>query len=264
MSNSPFTGPSPKEIPLANAPLVCVVAQVKFPPVMSIANPIKIGEFQEHIREVYPLLEQETVHQIAVNPESAQPNITQETVWRFFDSEKRWRVSLGTSFISIETKAYVSREDFVTQYQYALLAVEKVFKPSEASRLGLRYIDQVSGTHLDNIKDMIHPYVLGFSAHDEITTARQHCISEGLFSTDEGQVQTRWGFLPPKATLDANVMQPLNEPSWFLDIDMFATECGSFSAEALANRSRDFSKRVYSVFRWMVTDKFLAAYGGTP
>ena len=48
----PMSGPSPAEVPLPQAPLVRVIAQVRFPTILSIRNPDQVAAFQETVRSV--------------------------------------------------------------------------------------------------------------------------------------------------------------------------------------------------------------------
>ena len=51
----PFTDPPPVEVPLVNAPLVRVIAQLRFPLVAAIEQRDFIAPFQEAIRSSYPV-----------------------------------------------------------------------------------------------------------------------------------------------------------------------------------------------------------------
>jgi uncharacterized protein (TIGR04255 family) len=63
-------------------------------------------------------------------------------------------------------------------------------------------------------------------------------------------------------TVDATVMQPTEEESWIIDLDLSETSETPFDPEALIARVRTYAERIYTVFRWMVTDEFLREYGG--
>lgn len=51
---NPFGAPGPDEVPLERAPLVRVIAQLRFPPIVSLGRADFIGPFQEAIRSRYP------------------------------------------------------------------------------------------------------------------------------------------------------------------------------------------------------------------
>ena len=56
---NPLTAQPPEEVPLKDAPLIRVIAQVRFPPILSIEKKDFVGSFQEAIREKYPILQHE-------------------------------------------------------------------------------------------------------------------------------------------------------------------------------------------------------------
>ena len=58
-TETPLKGPPPAEVPLENAPLVRVIAQVRYPLIASLENSSFIGPFQEAIRDDYPTLRPE-------------------------------------------------------------------------------------------------------------------------------------------------------------------------------------------------------------
>jgi uncharacterized protein (TIGR04255 family) len=72
----------------------------------------------------------------------------------------------------------------------------------------------------------------------------------------------RWGRLPEKATIDPGAIEPIPEPSWILDIDMFSTKRNQLDPKQLVEDARVYSERIYTFFRWVVEDEFLKQYGG--
>jgi uncharacterized protein (TIGR04255 family) len=81
---------------------------------------------------------------------------------------------------------------------------------------------------------------------------------------DAGHVTTRWGLVPPRGTVDPGAVDPIDEKSWLLDVDAFRAGPQTLDVEALVDQTRRFAERIYSVFRWAVTDEFLRRYGGRP
>src|SRR5690348_14768300 len=80
----PLSGGSPAEVPLPRAPLVLVVAQVRFPTILAIRNADRVAAFQEAIRRTYPILRQERVAQLvfAVPGGPTAPAISESLIWR--------------------------------------------------------------------------------------------------------------------------------------------------------------------------------------
>ena len=74
----------------------------------------------------------------------------------------------------------------------------------------------------------------------------------------------RWGRLPPGATVDPAAIEPVEEKSWILDLDMFSAASMPFTVDPVVDEVRRYAERIYAIFRWAVTDDFLVRYGGKP
>lgn len=259
------------EVPLPQAPLVRVIAQARFPPILTIRDPDKVAVFQEALRDTYPNLSQDQVHSIELGG-GQTPNVSQGLVWRLADRERgpHWRVSLGVDFVALETSSYDNRDDFLDRLQAVLSAVEEAFKPASANRLGLRYIDRLTDEAVDRIAELVHPDVLGIirrqgNPHPALGESVIHLMTEAQFLAHDGaRVQGRWGQLPANATYDPDALEPVGNRSWVLDLDMFTTESQPFTSEKLLTTATGFAKCLYWLFRQMVTEEFLRFYGGRP
>ena len=264
---TPLCAECPKEVPLRNAPLVRVIAQVRFPPILSIQKADGVADFQEKLRAAYPHLQRDEVRNIEIGPRR-EPNISEAVIWRLADGPDpaTWRVSLGMDFVALETSMYSSRSEFLDRLGTVLASVEACFEPAEAQRLGLRYIDRLVGEAVRRIGELVQPSVLGIltpdgGSLDGLRTATAHLMTQSQFVAVEGAIQGRWGNLPPNATYDPDALQPVGEPSWVLDLDMFS-QALPFESDELVEIAEGFAKRIYSVFRLMVTGEFLRYYGG--
>jgi uncharacterized protein (TIGR04255 family) len=71
----------------------------------------------------------------------------------------------------------------------------------------------------------------------------------------------RWGLLPERATVDPAAVEPIDEQSWLLDLDAFQTKTHAFNVDATVAQARGFGERIYSLFRWAVTDELLRRSG---
>ena len=264
----PLSGPPPKEVPLPRAPLARVIAQVAFPDILAIRNPDKVAVFQEAIRATYPILKQERINEILIQP-TAAPEVRAGLVWRFQDREEepKWRASLSVGYVALETTAYLSRSDFLDRLRGIVASAESAFKPAEVKRLGIRHINRLTDDAVDRIATLIQPKVLGIIRPDNeppvsLRGAIMHLLTEAQLLAEEGQIQARWGSLPANATIDPAALEPIGKPSWVIDLDMFTTTPQPFVSDTVHVTSVRFAERIYSVFREMVTDEFLRFYGG--
>jgi uncharacterized protein (TIGR04255 family) len=259
---NPLTASTPEEIPLQNAPLVRVIAQVRFPLITSIEKQDFIASFQEAIRKTYPILRSERMHGVIFNSQGASP-AQSNTIWRFHDKEDKWRVSLASDFAALETVAYSSRHDFLQRLQHVLSALETEIDPLNVDRLGLRYIDRIEKIDNQDLKMLVRPELAGIAA-TEIGKFALQSLSETmfLFPDSKEKLMARWGQLPPKTTIDPATIEPIDDSSWILDLDMFREESRTFETQTLIKDTQYFAERIYTFFRWAVTDDFLRRYGG--
>jgi uncharacterized protein (TIGR04255 family) len=260
--NNPLIASPPEEVPLKDAPIVRVIAQVRFPPILSIKESSFVASFQEAIRDKFPVLRPEQSHGFILGShgfESAEPSM----IWRFMDIDGNWRVSLTPDFVSLETTSYLSRSDFLDRLEGILSAVDAHIKPQVIERLGLRYIDQLKGEDLTQLSNLIRPEISGVLATEFDGNVLQS-INESLFKIPEknSQMLARWGRLPPNVTIDPSAIEAIAESSWILDTDIFNQESRMFNVELILQETRQFSERIYTFFRWAVTDEFLERFGG--
>ena len=249
-------------MPLDSAPLVRVIAQIRFPVIASIEKRDFIASFQESIRDAYPILRQEQTQGLVMGPQgiAASPG---EVIWRFHELDGAWRVSLAPGFVALETTKYTSRNDFLERLAVITETFREHIGTKVIDRIGIRYIDRIEGDAAERVQELVQPEVLGALATPAGKHAR-HSISESVFqlAAENAQLKARWGCIPPNGTVDPAALEPVETRSWILDLDMFRAEQEKFDPVALLKSARAFTERIYTVFRWAVTDEFLREFGG--
>lgn len=258
----PFGASGPAEVPLRQAPLVRVVAQLRFPPIVSVGKAEFVAPFQEALRRRYPILRPESGFVPILGPMMGLPPPSSGVVWRFHDKADGWRVSLSSDFVALDATAYEDREDFFQRFEEVLVALQELTQLSVYERLGVRYINRVRGAELEKLSAMVRPEVVGIAASS--ISGLGHTICESLFQTDDAGLNARWGRLPPNLTTDPISIEPIPEPSWILDLDMFRQRQKDFDTKSILEDGRSFARTIHDFFRWCVNDEFLKAYGGTP
>ncbi|WP_428277731.1 TIGR04255 family protein [Candidatus Palauibacter sp.] len=266
-ADMPLTGPPPPEVPLADPPLVRVIAQVRFPLVASVEKRGFIASFQEAVREFYPVLRPEEERSVVLGAQGVV-DTRSNTLWRFNEARGAWRVTLAPEFLALETTKYSSRENFMERLRLILEALKEHVDPQVLDRLGVRYIDRVSGKNLSALPQLVRPEVAGVLV-SPLAARAQRAISENVFILPDnaGQITARWGLLAPQSTTDPGALDAINEPSWILDTDAFQSfQAGSrqLEVDSVVEQARGFAERIYSIFRWAVSDEFLRRYGGEP
>ena len=162
-TETPLKGPPPAEVPLDNAPLVRVIAQVRYPLIASVESRRFIGPFQESIRNDYPVLRPEDSRSVVLGPKGAVTTRS-DVSWRFSDAPQTWRVTLAPDFLALETWQYTSRADFFNRFRRVLTELHVHVTPRMVDRLGVRYIDRILGDNLRALPQLVRPEVAGILA----------------------------------------------------------------------------------------------------
>jgi uncharacterized protein (TIGR04255 family) len=257
----PFVG-EVQEVPLARAPLVKVLCQVRFPRPLGFSQET-IDAARTLLASSYPVLREknETVVIFSEDGVSQQPE--GKKLWTMSDVAEDWQVILSDKFVALETRRYTSRAEFIERLGELLKAVQNSYSPPVYDRIGVRYVNRIDDpSDLELLPKLVQPVALsGLTVPLGDETEIVHSITDTLFKDGGVNVQARWGWLPGGATIDAGTPAPPNE-HWILDIDVYSAGTGPFVAEELAGQANDFAAKSYRLFRWVVTEDFIAHFGG--
>ena len=260
-TENPFVGPIPSSVQLPNAPLTAALIQIRFPDVHSIDKADFIAEFQECIRADYPLNHADHITGFELMKDNVKQ--TTEKNWRFLDKKKKWRLTLATNFIALETSAYKSHQDFIHRIVAVVNALSETIKPGVMTRIGVRYVNRIHSSQLKDITRFVRPEILGIYIKDYRSQFTQ-TLNQVNVTTDVGSMMSRWGYMPANQTHDLDLMPQIEKPSWFLDIDVFNNfaESQTFEVNEIEARAKKLAKRAYGFFRWTVSTEFLEDCGG--
>lgn len=260
-SVNPLTDSPPTEVPLTNAPLVRVIAQVKFSEVLGVENPEFVARFQDAICRTYGILSRETGVSLG-GPLPGMPLQHPTTHWRFADKAAnwQWRVSLTSQFVTLEVVRYTSRQEFFDRLETLLEAVELHVKPAMVIRLGVRYINRITGQELEDARLLVRPEIAGVVGTN-MASAVTLSVSETVFAIGDQRMTARWGMLPANMTVDPSAIEPINERCFLLDLDVFDENPAPFDAHEVALKGKQFAQRSYTFFRWAMTNEFLRRFG---
>jgi uncharacterized protein (TIGR04255 family) len=261
---TPFGEEEVEEVHLPRAPLVRALAQVRFPKMLSLATEAGVGEVQEALRHAYPILNQEKTMGVLITPNGVAPSPQEtEAVWRLQSKDSTWTVSLGTTFVALDTNAYVSRDDFCCRLEEVLQVIARTVEPVVAERVGLRYTDRLDEPEqLRSLQELVRPEILGgYAVALPEGVSLGHTLCESSYTLEGGQLIARWGVLPAGAVIDPGV-PPVSRQSWILDLDVFRVARVDFDVAELDATIRRFADQAYRFFRWAVTDDLLRRAGG--
>ena len=131
----------------ANPPLKAMLGQVRFPPVLRIADPASLASFQEAVRHQFPTFRQEQQLTLMMGAQGPQvPSL--QNAYRFVADDGAWNILLTPDAVTLEADVaagYTSYEGFVEQFRLVWEAILANFTPDRVARQGLRYVDHIEG-----------------------------------------------------------------------------------------------------------------------
>lgn len=249
----PLNFPDQPDIRLENPPLAEVVCQVRFPPLLRIANEDP-AEFQEHIRSEFPQIGVEHGFLLkipgpgALGSPAAEP---QSKIFRFLTPDSQTAISLAPDFYALSTKDYKDWDDFARYLALAHEAIQQVYSPAYATRIGLRYINRFSRSNtgcqtLLELLDILRPELTA-QAHNDIWG---HALEMNCRLVLSGE--------PGKLTLGTSYGHEGEEPVFVLDLDYFEED--RLEMQDLVSRVTSYNSILYRAFRWSIQDDKLSLF----
>lgn len=142
---------------LRRSPLVHVLAQVRFGPILKLAE--YVPDLQERFRRLgYPLYEEASIRQLL--PGTSEKSLSR---WSFVVKEKTDAVLMSPAFFVLETSHYTRFETFLHALHAALGAFREEVGETVVSRIGLRYVDAIRPDEAEDLGSYVRPGLLGFS-----------------------------------------------------------------------------------------------------
>lgn len=122
-------------------PLLLVLAQARFRPILKLSA--RVSDFQELVRASFPefgIVEQRTI-EMRTHPESSA-QVFEEPLFEF-TSPSGHALRLSPRSLTLQTRAYTTREDFVDHFGRGLAALREVAGHVALHRLGMRFVNGV-------------------------------------------------------------------------------------------------------------------------
>jgi uncharacterized protein (TIGR04255 family) len=236
------------------APLVEVIAQLRYPPILAIQASPPVA-FQERIRDVFPLVQQESGLSLPAGLEL--PGQISQIIganagmsYKFLTEDNAESVTLTRDFLAYSTKKYRLWENFKETLHGPLAALVEIYRPSFYTRIGLRYIDAINreflGISQTKFSELFEPPILGelsVSAFEEnVETLIKRIVVK--LPNGTGSVQLQHGL--------GNIVEHPGV-SYMIDFDFYRSEKTEVAnAEQILEQFHDFAGRA---FRWCITKR---------
>lgn len=245
---------------LHNTPLALVVAQVRFPPVLSIQTDDRsLAHFQDLIRDRYPFVFIGQQIGLNVGPQGIEQQQPPGRIYQFADAKREWAVSLAADSVALEARHYTTYDDFSPRIMSLIAAVKEVYRVSERTRLGLRYINEIRHPDASTVADwmpLLRHELLGLAARREIAPSIKSTVQELSLNLQRGGLTIRHGYVPQGTTVAPFPgEQILNAgPFYLLDFDTFDEQSQALDDFTLDELLRSYNHTMFQLFRWLVQD----------
>ena len=264
----PFATEAVPEIDLSASPISAAIMQIRFPAeVSAIRTALLDGRLTSALEDSYPYMQKQQelnlMIQVGQQPMAEPvPERTDTTNWAMYSEDRRWTINLTSQFIAITTTDYRSRSEFIDRVRDVIEGIQSKVKAPAASRIGMRYLNQVYGSDLYEWVGKLRPATAGILSelNGEQSEGVGVSLSEIRFQwNDAAGMQARWGIIPAAAVLDV-AMKTVPEASWILDIDTFNEESIEFNSTSVTQQTEVLSSRAYRFFRWAVPPEALRRF----
>ena len=252
--------PTYDPVVFASPPLEEVVCQLQFAPILRITTAAP-AEFQDQLRDQYPLLGQEHGVQLAVFGGRAIAPTSTATVWLFQSADERWAVSLSAAFVALKTSAYKDFDDFSRRLQPVIDSFRKIYAPRSFTRVGLRYVNRwvVPRTGGQPVPwgDLLNPVLSGLYADPVLSHGLAEDHHQLVLQGEYGQIGCRYAREVGVVEEDKTTAERFT-----LDFDHFAA--GETACDGVPDLLAHFNETTYRLFRWCLSEKAYDSMGPKP
>jgi uncharacterized protein (TIGR04255 family) len=233
-----------EDLPLRNPPLREVICQVSFAPLLEIVQKLPTG-FQSKIRDRFPKFAMSQAVGIDIN----QP-LPSEYVFKSANDGSS--VSLTFNFLALSTKEYSHWDAFKKEMQGLLQAFSEAHGDILVTRIGLRYINQLTKENLglEQPEDLVS--ILNDNLNCLITNKSWTTPKSAFFqiSLEDGENDL---------TIRLNIdRKPENKDlRIILDFDYFKTYSTPIiiTIDDIVAKLHEFHTHCYDAFRWSINEE---------
>jgi len=256
------------EVRLYRAPLAKVVMQVQYSRTPELVTDGAEALIAEALAR-YPVRRRQitAAPNVVINGQQLQlpGSLTSGVAVALSDPKGTWQVTVTETAVALETTDYSTRDDFCARAAEIFAAVASAALPPVVDRVGIRYIDRLTGEALDRVPRYVMPELSALVGYVDSPLVLNHSITESQIEIDAGErMLVRSGLLPPGGAFDP-ALPAVPEQSWILDIDVFTTEAGfPFDPDELAQRLRRYAEMAYAFFRFATTEALQEAHRAEP
>lgn len=171
--------------------------------------------------------------------ESSMTPSAEARLWKFSSEDEQWVATLATSYVSLETTAYVRFEDFLERLISVQETFQELYPVTRFTRVGLRYINVFDQEKFPGgWANRFNHHLLGPSA-DKL-------IGDSI-------TRTQLVFVASEPNWTVTIRSGGDDKSYRLDLDH--SNQASIAKEQVRGLVEDYHRRNYQLFRWAITNE---------
>jgi len=255
---------------LANAPIFYILGQIRFNPVLNMAD--FVPKIHERIRKEFPEVRQEELRRIQMNLATAESGDVVNNLaaprWIFSNLWKNAGYLLYTDSIVFHTSAYETSAEFSNALLRGIQLIDEAVGLSYIDGVGVRTLDAIIPENGRPLDFYLNRQVLGF--HGLLDGELRQNMTENVTQFPTGQQVSRvvilkgvlgipFDLFPITLTLGTRFQQ-LNGVHAIVDLDHNRQERFEFDLNEIRGRIRQVKEGVTDVFKKVVTQEALIAW----
>lgn len=223
---------------LPHAPLMKVIAQVKFDGQSVLSTHDGVSLFRDQLRQKYPRLLSEQQQTFTAGP----GGITSTAVpqWRLTDLSGDWSCVVGPEQLTLETKTYSKWADMRERIEEALDGLGEVGQLQVRERVGLRYVNHVQPGEGGSFLSQVSSDLLGLVGQPSWNQALTTSLSQTVARDGSAQLALRYG-------TGVGVIEPSN--LFVIDIDCADEQPDKYDKIDILSCFDSFNDVAYRCFR---------------
>ncbi len=253
------------EAPLARSPIVSVVWQLRFEDHPALAAPENVLRLQELLGgpdqfsiALPPKFQLSVQASVPAGESVPAPVGTAGGGWRLSATDGSWQVSADSASLGVETTRYGTWEkDFLPRLQRVLDALKEVGTPILQSRLGLRYINVLTGSAVGRspmstpaeLSGLVAPWLLGPLNEPRVQDSVQASQGRSVLSVDQTSAVLNYGVISTET----------HELGYLIDIDTFREGGRALRIDDVITQTETLHATALGLFQLSLTPEALEA-----
>jgi len=243
-------------------PLEEVICQLRFPSIIKM-DAESLFQFQETVRDQYPLYNPQTAVPIGLPPELTGvlgkdfPFAGGQTTHQFGSIDERFTLTLNRDSIALVRRGYERWEEFRERLEGGLTALYKHYPPVLFTRIGLRYKNVIRRSKLGlapaNWSDLLMPWIAGPYSSSDMRDDTESNFAQMLLRLRDNR---------GKVLVNCGMVKDKDEQCYLIDADFFLdhkTEV-SLVLDCIDHLNRESGR----FFHWCITDRLRDALRPAP